>query len=52
MRGTFALEAPAVTVSTVTGWQINKIDSILGQGEHMQSQNTLKCKTVLKVSVS
>jgi hypothetical protein len=36
LRGTYILEALAETVSTLTGIEINKIDSALGQGEHMQ----------------
>lgn len=52
VRGICIIEGLAVAVLTVTGREINKINSILGQGEHMQSQITLKCKTVLKALVS
>jgi hypothetical protein len=40
-----------IEVLAVTGREINKIDSSVGQGEHVQSQITLKCKTVLKALV-
>lgn len=51
-RGTCTIEALAVAVLRVTGRDINKINSILGQGEHMQPQINFKCKTVLKAMVS